>query len=254
MSSTDFPFSSLSHLNLLALDSSTEQLSIAVGTYTTATHTWQQWQYTGAGGAQSSSGLLPEALRLLKQADLTIQQLHAIVVGIGPGSFTGLRTACSAAQGLALGADIPVLPISTLLAVAEDWRMRYASAQTTCNICTVLDARMREVYAAQWHYDDTKNKLGQWAETQTAALIVPEDIATYAPEPLPCAGNVASVYSEQLTRTVDAAMPTASAMLRLAPALLQQGKACDAARLLPTYVRNKVAQTTAERMAQAAQP
>lgn len=250
MSPTDFPFSTQPKLHLLAIDSSTEQLSLAIGTYTAASQTWQQWQYTGAGAEQASGSLLPEAMCLLKQAGLTIQQLHAIVVGIGPGSFTGLRTACAVAQGLALGADIPVLPISTLLAVAEDWRMQYASEHNTVQVCTLLDARMREVYAAQWQYQRT-NHTAQWLETQAASLIAPEAIASYAPKSMPCAGNVASVYGAQLTRSVDAAMPTASALLRLAPALLQQGKACDAALLLPTYVRNKVAQTTAERLAQA---
>lgn len=248
MYSTDSPFSSLSHLHLLALDSSTNQLSIAVGIYDNTSQTWQKRSYQGAGAAQSSGNLLPETLRLLAQANLTIKQLHAVVVGIGPGSFTGLRTACSAAQGLALGANIPVLPINTLLAVAEDWRVQYAREHHTVNVCTVLDARMREVYAAQWHYDGTKNKQERWIETQAATLIAPEAIANYAPN-MPCAGNVA-VYSTHITRTVDVAMPTASALLRLAPALLLQGKACDAALLLPSYVRNKVAQTTVERLTQ----
>ena len=101
----------------LAFDTSTDRLSIAV------TDGARVWQHSGAGGAQASSTLIPAILALLAEAGLQLGELDAIAFGRGPGSFTGLRTACAVAQGLAFGArqgaGMPVLPIDTLMAVAE---------------------------------------------------------------------------------------------------------------------------------------
>ena len=101
-------------MNLLAFDTSTETLSIAVqrGAHVLA--------HEAAGGAQASAALIPQALALLAQAQLAVADLHAIAFGRGPGAFTGLRAACAVAQGLAWGAGVPVLPIDTLLAMAEN--------------------------------------------------------------------------------------------------------------------------------------
>ena len=127
-------------MNLLAIDTSTERLSIAVQRGT------RQWQHEGVGGRHSSTALIPESLKLLAAAELRLHELDAIVFGRGPGSFTGLRTACSVAQGLALGADLQVLPLDTLLAVAEQARMAHGTEQ----VLALLDARMGQVYAAPW--------------------------------------------------------------------------------------------------------
>ncbi len=126
-------------LNLLALDTSTDQLSVAV-----QRADGQRFAHTGAGGAQASATLIPAVQALLAQAGLSLSDLRAIAFGRGPGSFTGLRTACSVAQGLAWGAGVPVLPIDTLLAVAEAAR----SAHGATHVLALLDARMNEVYAA----------------------------------------------------------------------------------------------------------
>ena len=100
-------------MNLLAFDTSTDTLCIAVQRADAL------WQHRGPGGAQSSAQLLPAIRRLMDEAGLEFKALDAIVFGRGPGSFTGLRTACAIAQGLAFGADVRVLPVDTLLAVAE---------------------------------------------------------------------------------------------------------------------------------------
>jgi tRNA threonylcarbamoyladenosine biosynthesis protein TsaB len=103
------------------------------------------------GGAQASTTLVPAILGLMAQAGLRFPELNAIVFGRGPGSFTGLRTACSVAQGLGLGAGegTPLLPVDTLLAVAEDARHRHGVRQ----VVAMLDARMDEIYLANYDFD-----------------------------------------------------------------------------------------------------
>jgi len=101
-------------VKLLAFDTSTETLSIAVG----AGAGRPVLETSRPGGAQASAALIPAIQDLLRQAGLALEELDAIAFGRGPGSFTGLRTATAVAQGLGFGAGVPVLPIDTLLAVA----------------------------------------------------------------------------------------------------------------------------------------
>jgi tRNA threonylcarbamoyladenosine biosynthesis protein TsaB len=193
----------------------------------------QTWQHTAEGGAKTSAALIPAIMALLKEADLTLQQLDAIVFGRGPGSFTGLRTACSVAQGLAFGAGgIPVLPVDTLLAVAEEARINSDSTQ----IQAVLDARMGEVYTASYVYKDDV-----WNTHSDIQLLKPDQLQFEAGFHL--AGNCLD-EANRIT-----ALPTATAMLRLAPAMLAAGLGVPADQALPLYVRDKVAQTTSERAA-----
>lgn len=236
-------------MHLLALDTSTDTLSIAVQRLVDGQI--RVWQHSEPGGAQTSTRLIPAIQSLLAQAGLTIGQLEIIAFGCGPGSFTGLRTACSVAQGLAFGAaahrpggrGIPVLPVDTLLAVAEEARFRHAPKTTPLRVLSLLDARMDEMYAGRYRYAD-----GLWTQLEDFSLIRPEDLA---PEPLwLLAGNVWDAYGPRLSAGASAGfktLPTASAMLRLAPQLLAQGAAIDPALALPRYIRDKVAKTTHER-------
>ena len=118
----------------LAFDTSTDVLSLAVARGD------QVWTQTLPGGAQASSGLIPAVQAMLAEADMPLASLDAIVFGRGPGSFTGLRTACAVAQGLAFGANVPVLPVDTLLAVAEEarWAQVQAGALLPDAALTVL--------------------------------------------------------------------------------------------------------------------
>lgn len=238
-------------MNLLAIDSGTEHLSIAVCRGEAV------WQYAGAGGARASTDLIAGVLDLLGQAGVAMGALDAMAFGAGPGSFTGLRTACSVVQGLAFGASVPVLPMDSLLAVAEDARHTAAPDAEALQVLALLDARMDEVYAAHYAYAG-----GQWRVLQGSTLLRPEALALpdtdQANGPLLLAGNVFSVYSDRLSAdflqggTAVQALPTAAAMLRLAPAALAAGQAVDADHAMPSYVRDKVAKTTAERMAEKA--
>jgi tRNA threonylcarbamoyladenosine biosynthesis protein TsaB len=229
-------------MNLLALDTSTEWMSIALqrGSGDAATI----WQHHAAGGALASSQLIPEIQRLMALADLRFDELDAVVFGAGPGSFTGLRTACSVAQGLAFGAGITVLPMDTLLAVAEDARSQLGAPDALA-VTALLDARMDQVYAASYIFESD-----HWTIRKGYSLISPEALESDVDDVL--AGNVFAAYGARmpvgLQRQVQA-LPTATAMLRLAPTLLAASLAVRPELALPTYIRDKVAQTTAEREA-----
>ena len=233
-------------MNLLAFDTSTDTLSIAVQRGDAV------WQHTGAGGAQASAALIPAIQRLLAEAGLGFDTLDAIVFGRGPGSFTGLRTACAVAQGLAFGArngqGTPVVPVDTLLAVAEEARQQHGCTQ----VLAVLDARMNEVYSAHCTWQEATR---QWSTDADFGLCAPEALTLTDAALWTVAGNAQAAYGERLlpqARPV-AALPTATALLRLAPALLAAGAAVPASEALPRYIRDKVAQTTAEREALRAQ-
>lgn len=241
-------------MHLLAFDTSTEQMSVAV-----QRADGQRWAHTGAGGAQASATLIPTVLALLGQAQLTLSDLHAVVFGRGPGSFTGLRTACSVAQGLAFGTtqpdgrSVPVLPVDTLLAVAEQARQQHGAQR----VLAVLDARMSEIYSTPYAYDQAHGwqMLGELTVRPPQQLALPADAR---PADWVLAGNAfADDYTQRFAAPLQglprlAVLPEATALLDLAPALLAAGRAVPADQALPLYIRDKVAQTTAERAAQAA--
>ena len=225
----------VSALNLLAFDTSTETLSVAL-----ARGSEPLLQHHAAGGAQASATLIPIIQSLLAHAGLTLAQLDAIAFGRGPGSFTGLRTACAVAQGLGFGAGVPLVPVDTLLAVAEQARGTSGAQQ----VVAVLDARMDEVYFGAYVHEK-----GAWRIEAEARLGRPGQIP---PRPgWTIAGNALHLLAAQVGpgQPRVAALPTASALVRLAPALIAGGHAVSADLALPLYIRDKVAQTTHERAA-----
>jgi tRNA threonylcarbamoyladenosine biosynthesis protein TsaB len=235
-------------MKLLAFDTSTDTMSIAVQ------HGVQVFTHTGAGGAQASKNLIPAIQALMAQAGLQFAQLDAIAFGRGPGSFTSLRTACSVAQGLAFAAGVPVLPVDTLMALAEEARLALPPRESTDDVvCAALDARMGEVYYAYYKFNSCLcNKLlGYSLKTPSNMELVDGfNVTTLA-------GNVRPIYNAQLPAAALAApyvacLPSATAMLRLAPQLIAQGGLVDAQDALPLYLRDNVALTTAERDAVAA--
>ena len=238
-------------MNLLAFDTSTETLSVALQRAPTGREcSAAQWQHTAPGAAQTSTQLIPAIEALMATAGLAYSQLDAIVFGRGPGSFTGLRSTCAVAQGLAYGAQIKVLPVDTLLAVAEQARSEHASAAKHWRVCALLDARMDELYACRYVFNS-----GLWLQDGPCALFSPEDLVFGECHAL--SGNVFDCYGKRLASGALPrwhALPSASALLRLAPARLAAGAALDPAQALPLYVRDQVALTSAERAAQVARP
>jgi len=216
---------------LLAFDTSTEVLSVAV------LRGDRLFSRSGPGGAQASSSLIPLIQELLAEAGLAMAELDAIAFGRGPGSFTGLRTACSVAQGLGFGAGVPLLPVDTLHAVAEEARHSFGATR----VVALLDARMDELYAARYDFEQPAQS------DPEPRLLSPEQVQV--PPGWALAGNVFAAYGERLPAAAarHQALPGAEAMLRLAPELLAAGRAVAPAQALPLYVRDKVAQTTQER-------
>lgn len=222
-------------MNLLSLDTSTEFLSLALQLGDkTFTH------YQHAGNA-SSELILPQIQALLDSANVKLSDLEGIAFGAGPGAFTGVRIACGVAQGLGVGANIPVVGVNTLLALAE------ASGEEQVIAC--LDARMGEIYHAAFVRENDS-----WKEINATKVCKPE-----AAPVLACrAAGVSSgwavygevlgkIYSENLTKILPNITPTAEAILRLAKPIFVAGLAKPASEAAPIYIRNRVALTTHER-------
>ena len=239
----------------LAIETSTDMLSLAIAL--TQGDMSEVWVHTSQGGAKSSQLVLPEIVRLMQEAQIPFKDLTAVVFGKGPGSFTGLRTACSVAQGLAFGAGIPVLPIDTLLAVAED--ADYQSAQQTQQqlerlpeevkrFFVAMDARMDQVYTAAYEWRS------EWQCVQAPSVQSPEDICVpteWKDLDFSTVGNAWDAFATRWPNALSGkhmyAMPTAQALLRLAPIAFEQGLVVLPEQALPIYIRDKVAQTTLER-------
>ncbi len=243
-------------MNLLAFDSATEVLAVAV-------HARGRDLARGVpGGAAASAALLPLAQALLAEAGIGLQDLQAIAFGRGPGAFTGLRTSCAVAQGLALGLGCPVLAVDSLLIVAEDARAQCAGLESTqpdtLDVGVAMDARMGEIYAARWCWH---SEAGAWRLLEAARVTSPQALAQqWAGHAAPAvvAGSALAAFGSQLplpptTRCLPLERDRAAALLRLARAAHGVGQGMDAALALPLYVRDKVAQTTEERATLAAQ-
>lgn len=188
-----------------------------------------------------SQSILPMVQELLREAGLTLSQCDAIAFGAGPGSFTGVRTACGIAQGLAYGAGLPVIGLVTLEAMALECHQRTGAA----DILAVLDARMGEVYWAQYHY------AGGLQVVAAPALCAPGEVAPRpVAGPLAACGNGFAAYPEAFAGrdfaagALDALMPHARQVAQLA---LTAGPGVAAAEAQPLYLRNKIAYTSAER-------
>jgi len=223
-------------MRILALETSTEYCSVAL---------WQDGAVSDRRqlvGQKHSEVLIPMLDDLLRQAGVKLPDIDGIAFGAGPGSFTGVRIACSAAQGLALGADKPVMGICTLQALAQ--------GSGHDKVVAVLDARMAEVYCAAY-----EKRGGAWATVWEPQLCLPQDMPAVEGQEWLGAGSGFLVHHEQLRArhvanflAVDAtAVPQASAVAELAAPLFAAGHGTDAAEAAPLYLRDKVALKTSER-------
>jgi len=197
---------------------------------------------------------LPWAQALLAEAGLGKAQLDAVAVGCGPGAFTGVRLGVALAQGIALGLDLPVVPVSTLQALA----CRALAAGETRRIVAAIDARMGELYAAAWQGGD-----GGWQALDGEHVLAPG--AYHLPEGTDGWYGVGTGFSAQngaLTArlqhrftAIDAtALPRAGDVARLAAQGFARGAGIAPEHLQPAYLRNQVALTITEQQALRAAP
>jgi len=220
---------------ILAIETSADLASAALMHGTALT--WRE----SAGVQTHSQTILPLVQELLAQAGIGLKQCDAIAFGSGPGSFTGVRTACGIVQGLAYGVGLPVIPVITLEAMAEACR----AACGARDVLIVLDARMGEVYWAQYHFD------GGWQVVTPPTLSRAEAIAPVGA--VVACGNGLSAYADALAGRAFAAgamaqiMPHARDVAALAGLALAAGHVVAARDAQPLYLRNKVALTTLER-------
>lgn len=211
-------------MNVLALDTSTDCLSVALAVGSEI----QTLAYPGL--RQHADRVLPMIEQLLAEAALSCQQLDAIVYGRGPGSFTGLRIACSVAQGLGFAHDKPLYPVSGLAAMAWDALGEGAS------VLALIDARMQQVY---WGYFTGVSF--EVAEQVSS----PDAVRVHATNPVKIVGVGLEGYEDVLRQTivapmvmVRAATPSAGTLIRLVQAGHVQPIAAADAR--PVYIRDQV--------------
>ncbi|WP_192456615.1 tRNA (adenosine(37)-N6)-threonylcarbamoyltransferase complex dimerization subunit type 1 TsaB [Musicola keenii] len=221
---------------ILALDTATEACSVAL---------WNEGEIHSLFEIcprEHTQRILPMVQQVLADHELTLAQLDALAFGRGPGSFTGVRIGIGIAQGLALGADLPMLGVSSLATMAQGaYRLTGAS-----RVLTAIDARMGEVYWAQyqrdaqgdWRGDDSEAVLSpEQVQTQTAALSGAWTTAGTGWQTYPglvASAGITLISSEML-------LPHAEDMLPLAWRMWQAGNRLSAEQAQPRYLRNEVA-------------
>jgi len=228
-------------MNLLAIDTATEACSVALSSH------GQVLEHYQLAPRRHAELVLPMIDAVLAEAGLHKQQIDAIAVGKGPGAFTGVRLAISVAQGIALGLDLPVLGISSLAALAQD----LAGVADDAMVLACMDARMGEVYAGVYRRgaDGLMALVGSESVGPVSALGLPDSARWVV------VGSGCGSYAAALTALIGAPAladaeryPRAAMIARLAVPGFQRGEGLAPELVLPSYLRDKVALTSAERI------
>ncbi len=222
-------------MRLLAIETATEACSAAL--YIDGE---MSERYTVAP-RQHAERILPMMDQLLAEAGLKLSQLDALAFGRGPGSFTGVRIATGVIQGAAFGAQLPVVPVSTLAALAR----RHHRMCGARRILPAFDARMGELYWAAYEVTDD----GQMARVEPEQVAAPEQVSLPAGKGWQGAGRGWASYGEILIRRMGARLSAVRADLLcsaqdvawLAVRGYEAGEAVAAERALPVYLRDRVA-------------
>jgi tRNA threonylcarbamoyladenosine biosynthesis protein TsaB len=223
-------------MNLLAIETATECCSVAL---LAGDRLIARSEFAPRRHAEL---LLPMCDQVLAEAGLARAAIDALAVGRGPGAFTGVRLAVSAAQGIALALDVPVVPVSTLAALALQ------APDDEANVLAVIDARMGEIYAGLYRRDDDGVTLvGEETVGRAEALAI--DAA-----PLAVIGSGWTSYRDAIVAALGTPphwaegerYPQALDIARLAAPIAKAGGGVPAEQVLPVYLRDKVALTLSE--------
>ena len=227
----------MKNITLLALDTSTEACSVALWHKGEKTHLDELAQRT------HTKRILPMIDELLANSGINLKQVDALAFGRGPGSFTGVRVGAGIAQGLALGADLPVIAVSNLTAMVQAaFELHQAE-----NVAAAIDARMNEVYFSQVKREKVRSELGeffQWNPVIEEQVCQPEkvleqlsDLTAYR------VGTGWAAYPQFKDSGLegsDIILPSAQYMLELALTDYAQNKIISALEIEPVYLRNEV--------------
>ena len=238
-------------MTILAIDTSTQWCSVALvnpqGGRDSSRAPFSLVRHENLG-PESSQHALDWVEALLGEADIFFKDLEAIAVGIGPGAFTGIRIGVGIGQGMALGGDLPCLPIVCLDAIALEG-IDSLKLQKGDHVLVAIDARMSEVYWAQYEVEANglPERLGDIHLSAPDSVDLPE-------KDFYLVGNAATAYPEKMqtyitkAKKIDAdAVPHARSIARLGFDALEKGLQVSAEDLQPIYIRDKVAQTIVER-------
>ena len=222
-------------MKLLAIETATEACSAAV---LLDQDVIEHYQYAPR---EHNQLILPMMAKVMQEADIGFADLDAIAFGCGPGSFTGVRIAAGIAQGVALGLDLPVIPVSTLAALAHE----ALTADEADVAYPCIDARMNEVYWGVYGRDNAGSVELLVSERVCAAADVPLGIIG---KPAVATGSGWGTYADILSGRVGSALksimpekyPRAASVARLAAREYRNGRTCPAELAQPTYLRDKV--------------
>lgn len=223
-------------MKILALDTATENCSVAllVGE--------QCYVRSEVAPRDHTKKILPMVDDVLKEAGLTLHELDALAFGRGPGSFTGVRIGIGIAQGLAFGADLPMIGISTLEAMAQGVYRLHGSEHVAC----AIDARMSEIYWGRFERQED----GCWRSVEEECVIAPERLVVELESDQNSwntAGTGWDAYADALSplplsrASSDVLFPEAQDIAFLAQFELAKGNQVDAEHASPVYLRNTVA-------------
>ena len=196
--------------------------------------------------ATHSARLMPVIDSLLRETSRSIHEVQGIVLGLGPGSFTGLRIAASTVKGLAYALRVPVVGVPTLDGLAQN--VRYASTL----VCPILDARKKEVYAALFR----GNGEGRLVKVSEDWVLAPEVLASRISEKTIFLGNGLEPYGEMMGARLGSlalfappefSLPRAANLARLSLTKFKKGLTLDPFSFTPIYLRRSEAEIHSEK-------
>jgi tRNA threonylcarbamoyladenosine biosynthesis protein TsaB len=217
-------------LKILALETSTEACSVALWTDGTVTERFEP-------GSRHSDRILPMTQEVLAEGGMTLTQLDAVAFGRGPGSFTGLRIGAGVAQGLAFGADVPVVPVSSLAALAQ--------GVEAPRVLAAFDARMHQLYWGAY----ARNARGRVEPVGEEKVLAPRDVPVPADDGWIGAGSGWDHYAALLLERLGTrarewraqCFPRARFVAQLGAEEYARGGALAPELALPVYLRDEVA-------------